>query len=95
MHKDVWILHPEHHGRAVARGRAGAHYKIQKSKLPRDRPCEPGMQWVLVQDVFLQGVTPMYAGKQGHVRVLEDALESGSENATWVMWNTDFLLEIA
>lgn len=95
VHKDVWILHPEHHGTAVARGRAGTHYKVQKSKQPRDRPCDVGVQWVLVQDVFVPRVAPMYAAKQGHIRAMEDALESSSAEATWVMWNTDYLLEIA
>lgn len=95
MHKDVWVLHPEHHGTAVARGRAGTHYKVQRSKIPPGRPCEMGVQWVHVQDVFVPGVVPMYAGKQPHIHVMEDALGNSNDDASWVMWNTDFLLEIA
>ncbi|KAG0573390.1 hypothetical protein KC19_VG174500 [Ceratodon purpureus] len=94
VHKDVWVLHPEHHGTAVAKGRAGTHYKVQKSKLPSNRPCEVGVQWVQVEDVFVQGVTPMYAAKQPHLHVMEDALSSTTEGMAWVMWNTDYLLEI-
>ncbi|KAG0608824.1 hypothetical protein M758_8G135900, partial [Ceratodon purpureus] len=94
MHKDVWVLHPEHSGTAVAKGRAGTHYKVQKSKMPWNRPCEVGIQWVHVEDVFVQGVNPMYASKQTHIHVMEDALSSTSEDMGWVMWNTDYLLEI-
>lgn len=94
MHKDVWILHPEHHGTVVAKGRSGFHYKVAKSKLPRDRPCEIGIQWVCVQDVFLPGVAPMYASRQSHVRIMEDAMAAKDDGGEWIMWNTDFLLEV-
>ena len=94
MHKDVWILHPEHTGTAIAKGRSGIHYKVQKSKIPRGMPCAPGIQWVLVQDVFVPGIAPMYSSKQPGVRIMEDAMSSTSEDSTWVMWNTDYLREI-
>ncbi|KAG0504664.1 hypothetical protein M758_N028100 [Ceratodon purpureus] len=44
MHKDVLILHPEYWGTAIAKGRAGTHYTVPKSKLPSDRPYEHGVQ---------------------------------------------------
>ncbi|KAG0593832.1 hypothetical protein M758_UG023500 [Ceratodon purpureus] len=74
VHKEVWILHPEHRGTAVAQGKCGAHYKMPKSKLPSNRPCEAGVQWVHVQSVFVPGVAPMFGSKQKHIRTLEDAL---------------------
>lgn len=94
MHKDVWVLHPEHWGTAVAKGRAGTHYKVQKSKMPADRPCEHGVQWVHIEDVFVTGVTPMYASKQKEIALMEDALAKGSKDASWLMWNSDYLLEV-
>lgn len=94
MHKDVWILHPEHWGTAIAKGRAGTHYKVPKSKMPIDRPCDHGVQWVQVEDVFVTGVTPIYASRQKDARVMEDATPSSSKNGSWLMWNTDYLLEV-
>ncbi|KAG0595539.1 hypothetical protein M758_UG175100 [Ceratodon purpureus] len=85
MHKDVWILHPEHWGTAIAKGRAGTHYKVPKSKMPIDRPCDHGVQWVQVEDVFVTGVTPMYASRQKDARVMEDATPSSSKNGSWLM----------
>ena len=95
MHKDVWILHPEHPGTTIAKGRSGTHYRVQKSKMPKDRPFETDMLWVLVEDVFVLKVTPIYAAKQTKVRSMEDALPTTSGEAMWVMWNTDFLLEVS
>jgi len=74
--------------------RSGIHYKVPKSKLPLDRPCETGIQWVHVQDVFVPGVAPMYAAKQRDIQVMEDAMALSSDGITWVMWNTDYLLEV-
>lgn len=87
----MYILHPEHHGAAIAEGRAGVHYKLPKSKM-EGRVCEPGVQWVYVQRVFVPGIRPMYADKQEHVRIMEDTLSDFVENA-WIMWNPDYLLE--
>jgi hypothetical protein len=35
----------------------------------------------------------MYATKQRHITVLEDALKSNFVDDGWVQWNTDFLVE--
>ena len=94
MNKDVWILHPEHRGTAVAQGKCGAHYKMPKSKLPLNRPCELGVQWVHVKSVFVPGVAPMFAAKQTHIRTLEDAITDDFDDSGWVMWCTDYILEV-
>ena len=92
--KEVWILHPEHYDTAIAQGKSGVHYKMARSKMPEDKPCEPGVQWVHVQSVFVPGVVPMYAGKQKHLRIVEDTIATKSEGGGWMMWSTDYLLEV-
>ena len=94
IHKDVWILHPEHRGTAVAKGRAGVHYKVSKSKLPLDKPCKNGIQWISIEDVFVPAIVPMYATKQNGISILEDALASSSNTSTWLMWNAEYLQEV-
>ena len=94
MHKDVWILHPEHFRTAIAKGQSGIHYKVPKSKMPVDKLCKQGKQWVNVENVFMPGVTPMYSSKQKNARVMEDAIASNSKGAAWIMWNMDYLLEV-
>ncbi|KAG0597250.1 hypothetical protein M758_UG324000 [Ceratodon purpureus] len=93
-HKIVWILHLEHHGTAVAQGTAGVHYKMAKSKILVTMPCEVGVQWVHVQNVFIPGINPMYSSKQKAVRIMEDAISRESGSDGWIMWNTDYLREI-
>ena len=67
---------------------------MPKTKLPADMPCEVGTQWVNVQAVFVPGVTPMYAAKQRGVKIMEDAIGAKGDGYGWVVWNTDFLLEV-
>ena len=93
-HKVVWILHPEHHGTAIAQGKAGVHFKMQRSKIPANMPCEHGVQWVNVQSVFVPGIIPMYSSKQTAIRIMEDAISRESKSDGWVMWNTDYLREV-
>jgi hypothetical protein len=54
---------------------------------------EDGVQLVHIQHVFFPGVLSMYATKQRHITVLEDALKSNFVDDGWVQWNTDFLVE--
>lgn len=68
------------------------HYKMPKSKM-EGRVCTVGVQWVNVQRVFVPGIAPMYASKQLHVRIMEDVLGDFVDDA-WVMWNTDYLLDV-
>lgn len=94
LHKDVWVMHPEHNETAIAKGRSGAHYKMAKSRIPFNRPCKVGVQWVHIEDVFLPSTVPMYAGKQKSIRIMEDAVVFGTESDGWVMWNCDYLREV-
>lgn len=93
-HKTVWILHPEHHGTAIGQGKAGAHFRMAKSKIPVDMPCDHGVQWVHVQSVFVPGICPMYSSRQRAVRIMEDTISRESGSDGWVMWNTDYLREV-
>jgi hypothetical protein len=92
--KPVWVLHPEgKYGVPVAYGKTGIHWKCQKAKNPDAADLEDGVQLVHIQHVFFPGVLPMYATKQRHITILEDALKSNFVDDGWVQWNTDFLVE--
>jgi hypothetical protein len=92
LNRAVYIIHPDHHGDAIAKGKAGVHYKLPKGKM-EGRVCDIGVQWVHVQRVFLPGVRPMYWKKQSHVMVVEDAITDFAEDA-WIQWNPDYLIEM-
>ena len=89
--KAVYLIHPDHHGDAIAEGTSGVHYRMPKSKL-EGRVCDIGVQWVYVHRVFVPGITPMYKNKQPHLSVVEDALTDFTDDA-WIMWNPDYILE--
>jgi hypothetical protein len=92
--KPVWVLHPEgKYGVPVAYGKTGAHWKCQWQKDPQAPELEEGVQLVHIQHVFFPAVVPMYASKQPHISVLDDALKSNFVDDGWVLWHTDFLVE--
>ncbi len=59
LNRAVYIIHPDHHGDAIAEGKAGVHYKLSKGMMG-DKVCNIGVQWMHVQGVFLPRVQPMY-----------------------------------
>jgi hypothetical protein len=73
----VWVLHLEgKYGVPVAYGKTGAHWKCLKAKHPVAAELEEGVQLVYIQHVFFPGVIPMYASKQPHIAIFDNALKS-------------------
>ena len=89
--KALYLLHPEHHGYAIAERKAGVHYKTPKSKMEGRDCTNVGVQWVSVQRVLVPNIVPMYASRQTHIRIMEDVPGDFVKDA-WVVWNTDYLL---
>jgi hypothetical protein len=94
LHTDVWILHPEHPGKAIGKGKAGVSWKTPKSKSLTSIVCEVGAQLVMIEQVLYPNIKPMYQAHQLHLDVLEDALNSAFVNDCWVMWGSNYLLPV-
>jgi hypothetical protein len=90
--KDVWVLHPEHPGVRVACGKVGVSWKTGKAKNPLGILYDIGQQMVHIERVFLNNVTPMYAGRQVTIKILEDTLKPAFADDSFFRWGVDYLV---